>query len=142
MVKRLRRVLFGVATMVVASAAVGSGSAAAADHYYCPTINANSSCTSGIQHTYANNNVAYAGSNMQWCEALSVPGGPSGSEYSAICTARGAGPGTIYGTWRDWCGYGIPGGCGWAVNGSTSLYDVANNSSPNNPHTFNNHSYW
>lgn len=139
---RLRGLLLGCALAVIASAAGASGSALAADHYYCPTINANSSCTSGIQHTYANNNVAYAGSQMQWCEGLFAPGGGPGSQYSAQCTGRGAGPGTIYGTWRDWCGYGTPGGCAWAVNGATSLYDIAQNASPNFPHSFTNHSYW
>lgn len=66
---------------------------------------------------------------------------PGGTYYSAICTPPGSGNGyTIYGTWRDWCGYGSD-GCGWAVNGSTSLYDIANNQG-SNAHTFRAHSYW
>lgn len=131
--------LLGVMLVAGSIAAVASGSALAADHYYCTgLVRAGAVCTSGIQHTYANNNVAYAGPSLTWCEGLATPGG---TYYSAICVSGRGNGYTIYGTWRDWCGWGVAGGCGWAINGSTSLVDLMQNQGSSG-HTFTAHSYW
>ncbi len=133
----IARTTLGIAVLVACVFALGGGTAAAADHWYCPTIAAQTACSSGIQHTYAKNNVAYDGASLAWCEGLVTPGG---GWYSQLCTPPGYGNGfTLYGTWRDWCGY--PVGCVWVANGSTSLYDIADNRG-SNAHTFRAHSYW